>query len=187
MADPIVTLPKWMNTVKKVYVTSTGGDYNPRDVALALALTIRLHGTVDAIRQTARNLVDKVCREHKPNMRRLSRTAADAAVLEASQKIIDRVLTMTGVELDEPFALALSLEQPEPEADPADIAALLEEIASEKANPKQIAEEVMFLAEQLPHHQRAGLYLIAGSKNPRAVIMAMLRQQGIRDVRGDAQ
>lgn len=172
----IITLPKWMTSVKKLYNTVTGGDYQPHDVALAFALTFRLHGTADALRQTARNLVDNVCRQHKPNMKRLYNEPDDAKVWDAAEKIVNRVTDMMGVCKGEPFPHWIFEEPPVPEADEEEILRVLEEIANEVSNPKKICEEVMFIAEQLPEHQRAGLFIIAGSNNPRAIIMSTLRR-----------
>lgn len=79
----VVTLPAWMNRpVKKLYNTRSGGQYRPDDVALAFALSLR---------RLARRLVDKVCLEHQPNMKRMAREPDDAKVFDAALKIINRV------------------------------------------------------------------------------------------------
>lgn len=89
----VITLPRYV-AKKRVYVTKTGGQWHPGDVALAFALCIRFHDSADAIRQLARRLADKVCREHQPNMRLLSRTTDDTAVWQAALNIITRVAEM---------------------------------------------------------------------------------------------
>lgn len=77
--------------VRKLYITRSGGQYRPDDVALAFALSLRVHDSADHLRRLARRLVDKVCLEHQPNMKRLSREPDDAKVFDAALKIINRV------------------------------------------------------------------------------------------------
>lgn len=98
----VVVIPGYL-TKKRVYVTSTGGTWHPGDVALAFALCIRAHDSADAIRKLARNLVDKVCREHQPNMKLLSRTMDDEKVWNAAMKIVNRVCEMWRIEPETPF------------------------------------------------------------------------------------
>ncbi|MDD2109008.1 hypothetical protein [Pseudomonas asiatica] len=77
--------------VRKLYITRSGGQYRPDDVALAFALSLRVHDSADHLRRLARRLVDKVCLEHQPNMKRLAREPDDAKVFDAALKIINRV------------------------------------------------------------------------------------------------
>ncbi|ANY87702.1 DUF7740 domain-containing protein [Pseudomonas putida] len=77
--------------VRKLYITRSGGQYRPDDVALAFALSLREHNSADHLRRLARRLVDKVCLEHQPNMKRLAREPDDAKVFDAALKIINRV------------------------------------------------------------------------------------------------
>lgn len=77
--------------VRKLYITRSGGQYRPDDVALAFALSLRVHDSADHLRKLARRLVDKVCLEHQPNMKRLAREPDDAKVFDAALKIINRV------------------------------------------------------------------------------------------------
>ena len=77
--------------VRKLYITRSGGRYRPDDVALAFALSLRVHDSADHLRRLARRLVDKVCLEHQPNMKRLAREPDDAKVFDAALKIINRV------------------------------------------------------------------------------------------------
>lgn len=77
--------------VRKLYITRSGGQYRPDDVALAFALSLRVHDSADHLRRLARRLVDKVCLEHQPNMKRLAREPDDAMVFDAALKIINRV------------------------------------------------------------------------------------------------
>ena len=50
-----------------------------------------MHDSADHLRRLARRLVDKVCLEHQPNMKRLAREPDDAKVFDAALKIINRV------------------------------------------------------------------------------------------------
>ncbi|MBA6151081.1 DUF7740 domain-containing protein [Pseudomonas juntendi] len=77
--------------VRKLYITRSGGQYRPDDVALAFALSLRVHDSADHLRRLARRLVDKVCLEHQQNMKRLAREPDDAKVFDAELKIINRV------------------------------------------------------------------------------------------------
>lgn len=77
--------------VRKLYITRSGGQYRPDDVAMAFALSLRMHDSADHLRRLARRLVDKVCLEHQPNMKRLAREPDDAEVFAAALKIINRV------------------------------------------------------------------------------------------------
>nr|WP_232961657.1 hypothetical protein [Pseudomonas juntendi] len=44
----VVPLPAWLNRpVKKLYNTRSGGQYRPDDVALAFALSLRVHDSAD--------------------------------------------------------------------------------------------------------------------------------------------
>ncbi|WP_256806921.1 hypothetical protein [Pseudomonas kurunegalensis] len=76
---------------RKLYITRSGGQYRPDDVALAFALSLRVHDSADHLRRLARRLVDKVCLEHQPNMKRLAREPDDAMVFDTALKIINRV------------------------------------------------------------------------------------------------
>jgi hypothetical protein len=97
-ASGVVSLPSWMTSVKKLYNTRSGGQYRPDDVALAFALNLRTYDSADELRKLAWRLVDKVCLEHQPNMRRLSRELDDAKVFDAALKIINRVCDLLNFE-----------------------------------------------------------------------------------------
>jgi hypothetical protein len=77
--------------VRKLYITRSGGQYQPDDVALAFALSLKFHDSADELRKLARRLIDKVRLEHQPNMKRLAREPDDAKVFDAALKIINRV------------------------------------------------------------------------------------------------
>ncbi|MDD2027056.1 hypothetical protein NPS42_14780 [Pseudomonas putida] len=83
--------------VRKLYITRSGGQYRPDDVALAFALSLRVHDSADHLRRLARRLVDKVCLEHQPNMKRLAREPDDAKVFDAALKIINRVCDLLDI------------------------------------------------------------------------------------------
>lgn len=97
----IITLPSWMTAKRKTYITRSGGKYTPDDVALRFALALRIYDSAESIRVTARNLVDKVCLEHQPNMKRLAREPSDRKVFDAAIKIVTRVCEMLGMGSDE--------------------------------------------------------------------------------------
>lgn len=83
--------------VRKLYITRSGGQYRPDDVALAFALSLRMHDNADHLRRMARRLVEKVCLEHQPNMKRLAREPDDAKVFDAALKIINRVCDLLDI------------------------------------------------------------------------------------------
>lgn len=83
--------------VRKLYITRSGGQYRPDDVALAFALSLRFDDSANALRSLARRLVDKVCLEHQPNLKRLSREPDDAKVFDAALKIINRVFDLLDI------------------------------------------------------------------------------------------
>lgn len=83
--------------VRKLYITRSGGQYRPDDVALAFALSLRFDDSADEIRSLARRLVDKVCLEHQPNLKRLAREPDDAKVFDAALKIINRVCDLLDI------------------------------------------------------------------------------------------
>lgn len=83
--------------VRKLYITRSGGQYRPDDVAVAFALSLRFDDSADAVRSLARRLVDKVCLEHQPNLKRLSREPDDAKVFDAALKIINRVCDLLDI------------------------------------------------------------------------------------------
>lgn len=99
----VVTLPSWMKSVKKLYNTRSGGQYRPDDVALAFAVSLRMYDSADQLRALARRLVEKVCLERQPNMKRLSREPDDAKVFDAALKIINRVCKLLDVGSDTEF------------------------------------------------------------------------------------
>ena len=83
--------------VRKLYITRSGGQYRPDDVAVAFALSLKFHDSADELRKLARRLVDKVCLEHQPNLKRLSREPDDAKVFDAALKIINRVCDLLDI------------------------------------------------------------------------------------------
>ncbi len=85
MSRPI-TLPRWLST-QTMQLSSL-------DVAVAFALTLRIHGTADAVRTTAHRMRDKVCMEHRPKLRLLAREPDDAKVLTAATNITNRVTAL---------------------------------------------------------------------------------------------
>lgn len=70
--------------------------YSPMDVVVCMALTLRIHGTADAIRQTARNLRDRAPYEHRPNLRKLATTLSDDKVLAVAWQMFDQTCELIG-------------------------------------------------------------------------------------------
>ncbi|GHS80282.1 hypothetical protein PAGU2196_11160 [Pseudomonas sp. PAGU 2196] len=83
--------------VRKLYITRSGGQYRPEEVALAFALSLRFHDSADELRALARRLAEKVCLERQPNMKRLAREPDDAKVFDAALKIINRVCDLLDI------------------------------------------------------------------------------------------
>lgn len=108
----VITLPRYLNPPRRRYVTRSGSMWGPETVALCFALTLRNHGTVEAVRATARRLVDKVCMEHQPNMKKLARGTdiPDDKTIPCALAIINRVCNLVGIRPDVEF-----LPNPEPE------------------------------------------------------------------------
>ncbi|WP_288080338.1 hypothetical protein [Pseudomonas sp.] len=107
----VVTLPRFLSAPRRKYITETGGQWSPETVALCFALALREHGTVAAVRSTARQLVDKVPRESQPNMKRIWREATDQQAIDLGVTIINRVCDLTGIAPGLPF----ELNKPDPE------------------------------------------------------------------------
>lgn len=85
----VIAVPAYV-AKKRVYVTSSGGKWHPGDIALAFAMCARLNDSADELRKTAWRIVEKVCLESQPNMRKLAREKDDAKVWNAALKLIDR-------------------------------------------------------------------------------------------------
>lgn len=91
-----ILLPKWLMRTQSM-------QFNSVDVVLIMALTLRIHGTADAVRQTARNLRFKVCMEHQPKMKALAKLADDRATLQSALNIVQRATDALGVLPGVPF------------------------------------------------------------------------------------
>ena len=173
----IFTLPKWMTAVKKLYITKSGGQLKPDDIALRMAISLDHHDSAQAIRELAQTLVPLVCLEHQPNMKRLSREPDDEKVIDAALKIVNRVCNLMGIYPGEEFLLNDEIpEAPAPVLEEEEVMRVLGEIANELSDPTAIAREIKHLIPQMPQAWHGQMYLIAGAKNPRAVIQAAVRQ-----------
>ena len=95
----VVTLPGYLSKPKRRYITRSGGKWGPETVALCFALSLRIHGTHDAIRATARRLVPLVCLENQPNMKKLARgdDINERQTILCALMIVNRVCDLTGV------------------------------------------------------------------------------------------
>jgi hypothetical protein len=127
----VVALPRFVAGLNRKYITKTGDQFQPMDVALALALSVRQHGTVDAVRSTARRLSQRVCMEHRPRLTALARQPTnieqhrrdpreklngvlDDDVLWVAQRIIERVTDALGIAPGFPMEILPSAELVDP-------------------------------------------------------------------------
>lgn len=117
----VITLPKYLEAIQlRKYITRSGDMWQPQTVALCIALTMRQHGTVEAVRATARRLSTRVCMEQQPRLKALSRRPTNIAaherdprvkldgvrdedVLRVAVNIVNRVCDLTGVMPGVPF------------------------------------------------------------------------------------
>lgn len=97
MSVPI-KLPRWMTKTYSMQLNSV-------DVVLIMALSLRIHGTADAIRKAAMNIRFKVCMEHQPKMKALAKLKNDADVIRCAIKIVQRATDAMGILPGEPFEL----------------------------------------------------------------------------------
>lgn len=117
----IITLPRAFTGLGTRYITRSGDMYSPEDVALRLALVLRLHGSVEAVRACAHLLAGKVCMEQQPKLRALSRRPTNRAmhehtgeplngvpdeqVITVACRIVERVTDLLGIAPGVPFRL----------------------------------------------------------------------------------
>ena len=99
-----IALPAYLaKAADRRYVTTSGAMWGPELVCLAFALTIRNHGTVEAVRATAKRLASKVCMEMQPNMKKLARAVPDDKVIPTALTIINRSCKLLGIAPDVEF------------------------------------------------------------------------------------
>lgn len=89
MSVPIA-LPRWLMKTHSMQLNSV-------DVVLIMALTLRIHGTADAIRKTAMNIRFKVCKEHQPKMKALAKLKKDEDVIRCAINIVQRATDAIGI------------------------------------------------------------------------------------------
>ncbi|WP_417659956.1 hypothetical protein [Pseudidiomarina sp.] len=92
-----IALPRWLSRPVSRYVTRSGERWQPETVALVFALVLREHGTIEAVRATARRLADKVCLEQQPKLKELARTVPDDKVIQVALNIINRVCDLCSI------------------------------------------------------------------------------------------
>ena len=97
---PTTKLPAWLRN-------TTTMQYNSLDLTLMLFLSLKLHGTADAVRQLARDVRFKVCIEHQPKMKALAKLEKDAAVLQCAVNIVQRVTDALDIHPGKPILAAL--------------------------------------------------------------------------------
>lgn len=122
MSSNIITLPRFCASLQRRYVTRTADMMQPLDVALAMALVLRNHGTVNAVRAAAHRMATRVCMEQQPKLKAIARRPTnlearrrdpgvrlngvpDDEVLNVARNIVDRVTNALGIAPGVPFEL----------------------------------------------------------------------------------
>lgn len=85
-----IPLPRWLMKTRTM-------QFNSVDVVLIMALTLRIHGTAEAIRKTAMSLRFKVCMEHQPRMKQLAKLDKDEEVILCAFNIVQRATDTLGI------------------------------------------------------------------------------------------
>lgn len=85
-----VVMPRWLMNTRTMELSSV-------DVVLVFALVLSIHGTPDAVRETALRMRNKVCMEHQPKMKLLARTTDDEKVMQAAINIVQRATDQLGI------------------------------------------------------------------------------------------
>lgn len=75
---------------------------NPMDVVVVMALTLKFHGTADALRAAARRIRNRAPYEHRPKLKALANLQDDARVKACAWQLLDRTCELIGCEDDEP-------------------------------------------------------------------------------------
>lgn len=116
----VITLPRFCAGLQRRYVTRTGDVLQPLDVALRMALVLRLHGTVEAVRAAAHVMAPQVCMEQQPKLKAIARRPTnlearrrdpsvrlngvpDDEVLNVARNIVERVTDALGIAPGVPF------------------------------------------------------------------------------------
>lgn len=170
-----MTLPNWMTKViKPGHITRSTMDAG--HLVLLLALSLRLHDSADHIRDLCRRVLSEVPMGMQPNMKRLAREPDDEKVFAAALLIINKGCLKMNIAPDVVF-VRNDHEAIEPEFLTDDeVMDQLKVMASEISDPTTLARLIGEMAEIVPDHQKGALYIVAGSKNPRATIHAALRE-----------
>lgn len=101
MTKPI-PLPKYLIKAREKRNVTSG--YSPLDNALVFALSIRLHGTSQALRKAARAMIDVLPFEQKSKMNEISRLD-DEILMIAGLSVVNRVCFMLDIEPSKPFTI----------------------------------------------------------------------------------
>lgn len=101
-----IKMPRFLSRPVSKYITRSGARWQPEDVALCMALTLRHHGTVEAVRATARRLADLVCMEQQPKMKQLARYVESEKVIPCALAIINRVCSLVKIAPEVEFELS---------------------------------------------------------------------------------
>lgn len=170
-----MTLPSWMTKViRPGHITQSSMDGG--HLVLLMALSLRIHDSADEIRALCRRVMNDVPMGMQPNMKRLAREKDDEKVFAAAIQIINRGCNTMGILPDVVF-VRNDAEPETPEYLTQDeVMDQLKTLASEVSDPTALARIVQEMSENVPDHWKGALYLVAGSKNPRATIHAAVRE-----------
>lgn len=75
---------------------------NSLDVVLTMALTLKFHGTAQALRETALRIRNRAPYEHRPKLKALASLRDDGRVKSCAWALVDRTCELFGLEPEEP-------------------------------------------------------------------------------------
>ena len=75
---------------------------NSLDVVLTMALTLKFHGTAQALRDTARRIRPRAPYEHRPKLKALAALPNDSRVLACAWQLLDNTRELLGCEAPVP-------------------------------------------------------------------------------------
>lgn len=75
---------------------------NSLDVVLVMALTLKFHGTADALRAAALRIRNKAPYEHRPKLKALAQLKDDGRVKACAWQLLDRTQALQGCPPPEP-------------------------------------------------------------------------------------
>jgi hypothetical protein len=169
-----MTLPSWMTKViKPGHITQSSMDAG--HLVLLLALSLRLHDSADEIRDLCRRVQPQVPMGMVPNMKRLAREPDDEKVFEAALLIINKGCMKMGIAPDVVFVRNDAEPEKPPFLTEDEVMDQLKVMAAEISDATTLARLINEMVDNVPEHMKGALYVVAGSKNPRATIHAAVR------------